>query len=39
MHREETPDRSSLWVIVALVVSAAFWVTLGIVLLILLGPI
>jgi hypothetical protein len=37
VHQEERPDRSSPWVIVALVVSAAFWIMTGIILLVLLG--
>jgi hypothetical protein len=36
---EETPDRTSLWVVAALVVSAAVWVAIAILVLALLGHI
>jgi hypothetical protein len=36
VHREETPDRASRWLIVALAVSAAFWMAIGIIVLALL---
>jgi hypothetical protein len=36
VHQEESPDRYSPWVIVALAASAAFWIMTGIILLVLL---
>jgi hypothetical protein len=38
VHQEETPDRSSPWLIIVLVASATFWVMAGIILLVLLRP-
>jgi hypothetical protein len=35
VHQEDSPRRASLGVIIALVVSAAFWIATGIILLIL----
>lgn len=37
VHREETLDRASRWLIVAVVASAAFWVAVGVILVRVLG--
>jgi len=36
VHQEETPDRARLGLLIAVLASAAFWVALGIIVLVLL---